>query len=192
MKKGLIIGIVAVVAVAAIVCGVIFLGGNNAPKVEVADSADALNKVFTTYAEEEKFFGMGGDMANPVDGAAGIYSLEDKEGMVATLHVTEDLIGQVSEAASYMHAMNANTFTSAAFKLSDASTSEAFATALKDSVLATQWMCGFPEKIVMYSINGGEYVVYAVGAADLLDNFSAKLATVYDEAAVEVVNEAIA
>ena len=192
MKKGLIIGIVAVVAVAAIVCGVIFLGGNNAPKVEVADSADALNKVFTTYAEEEKFFGMGGDMANPVDGAAGIYSLEDKEGMVATLHVTEDLIGQVSEAASYMHAMNANTFTSAAFKLSDASTSEAFATALKDSVLATQWMCVFPEKIVMYSINGGEYVVYAVGAADLLDNFSAKLATVYGEAAVEVVNEAIA
>ena len=192
MKKGLIIGIVAVVAVAAIVCGVIFLGGNNAPKVEVADSADVLNKVFTTYAEEEKFFAMGGDMANPVDGAAGIYSLEDKEGMVATLHVTEDLIGQVSEAASYMHAMNANTFTSAAFKLSDASTSEAFATALKDSVLATQWMCGFPEKIVMYTINGGEYVVYAVGAADLLDNFSAKLATVYGEAAVEVVNEAIA
>jgi hypothetical protein len=192
MKKGLIIGIVAVVAVAAIVCGVIFLGGNNAPKVEVADSADALNKVFTTYAEEEKFFSVGGDMANPVDGAAGIYSLEDKEGMVATLHVTEDLIGQVSEAASYMHAMNANTFTSAAFKLSDASTSEAFATALKDSVLATQWMCGFPEKIVMYSINGGEYVVYAVGAADLLDNFSTKLATVYGEAAVEVVNEAIA
>jgi hypothetical protein len=168
------------------------LGGNNAPKVEVADSADVLNKVFTTYAEEEKFFAMGGDMANPVDGAAGIYSLEDKEGMVATLHVTEDLIGQVSEAASYMHAMNANTFTSAAFKLSDASTSEAFATALKDSVLATQWMCGFPEKIVMYTINGGEYVVYAVGAADLLDNFSAKLATVYGEAAVEVVNEAIA
>ncbi len=192
MKKGLLIGIIAVVAVAAIVCGVIFLGGDNTPKVEVADSADALNKVFTTYAEEEKFFGMGGDMANPVDGAAGIYSLEDKEGMVATLHVTEDLIGQVSEAASYMHAMNANTFTSAAFKLSDASASEAFATALKDSVLATQWMCGFPEKIVMYSINGGEYVVYAIGNGEIIDNFSAKLATVYGEAATEVVNEAIA
>jgi hypothetical protein len=192
MKKGLIIGIVAVVAVAAIVCGVIFLGGNNAPKVEVADSADALNKVFTTYAEEEKFFAMGGDMANPVDGAAGIYSLEDKEGMVATLHVTEDLIGQVSEAASYMHAMNANTFTSAAFKLAEGTDATAFATALKDSITSTQWMCGFPEKLVMYSINGGEYVVYAVGAADLLDNFSTKLATVYGEAAVEVVNEAIA
>jgi hypothetical protein len=161
----------------------------------LADTADTQSEASGTgytVAEEEKFFSVGGDMANPVDGAAGIYSLEDKEGMVATLHVTEDLIGQVSEAASYMHAMNANTFTSAAFKLSDASTSEAFATALKDSVLATQWMCGFPEKIVMYSINGGEYVVYAVGAADLLDNFSTKLATVYGEAAVEVVNEAIA
>ena len=77
MKKGIIIAVVAVVAVAAIVCGVIFLGGGNTPKVEVADSADVLNKVVSTYAEDEKFFAMGGDFTNPVDNAAGIYSLED-------------------------------------------------------------------------------------------------------------------
>lgn len=192
MKKGILIAVIAVVAVAAIVCGVIFLGGGNTPKVEVADSADALNKVISTYAEDEKFFAMGGDMTNPVDGAAGIYSLEDKEGMAATLHISEDLIGQIDEAASYMHAMNANTFTGAAFHLTDAKSAETFTASLKDSITSTQWMCGIPEKLVMYSINGGEYVVYAVGAADLLDNFSAKLVAVYGEAAVEVVNEAIA
>ena len=190
MKKFLSIAI-AIVMVIGVVC-LVGCGKDNTPKVEVADSADALNKIFTTYAEEEKFFGMGGDMVNPVDGAAGKFGLEDKESAVATLHISEALIGQVSEAASYMHAMNANTFTSAAFKLADASTAEAFAASLKDSITATQWMCGIPEKLVMYSVNGGEYVVYAVGAADLLDNFSAKLATVYGEAAVEVVNEAIA
>ncbi|MBR0535518.1 MAG: hypothetical protein IIX14_03985 [Clostridia bacterium] len=191
MKKGIIIAVVAVIAVAAIVCGVIFLGGNNAPKVEVADSADVLNKVFTTYAEEDKFFAMGGDFSNPVDGAAGIYSLEDKEGMAATLHISEDLIGQIDEAASYLHAMNANTFTGAAFHLADAKSAESFSASLKESVLSTQWMCGFPEKIVMYTINGGEYVVYAVGAADLVDNFSATLMMVYGESAVETVNEAL-
>ena len=191
MKKGIIIAVVAVVAVAAIVCGVIFLGGN-APKVEVTDSADVLNKVVSTYAEEEKFFAMGGDFTNPVDNAAGIYSLEDKESVVATLHISEDLIGQIDEAASYMHAMNANTFTGAAFHLTDAKTAETFAASLKDSITSTQWMCGIPEKLVMYTINGGEYVVYAVGAADLLDNFSQKLVAVYGEAAVETVNEAIA
>ena len=192
MKKGILIGVIAVVAVAAIVCGVIFLGGGNAPKVEVADSADVLNKVFTTYAEEEKFFAMGGDFTNPVDNAPGIYSLEDKESVVATLHISEDLIGQIDEAASYMHAMNANTFTGAAFHLADPATAEAFAASLKESITSTQWMCGFPEKLVMYTINGGEYVVYAVGAADLLDNFSQKLIAVYGEAAVETVSEAIA
>ena len=192
MKKGILIAVIAVVAVAAIVCGVIFLGGGNTPKVDVASSADALNKVISTYAEDEKFFAMGGDMTNPVDGAAGIYSLEDKEGMAATLHISEDLIGQIDEAASYMHAMNANTFTGAAFHLTDAKSAETFTASLKDSITSTQWMCGIPEKLVMYSINGGEYVVYAVGAADLLDNFSAKLVAVYGEAAVEVVNEAIA
>ncbi len=191
MKKGIIIAIVAVVAVAAIVCGVIFLGGN-APKVEVADSADVLNKVISTYAEEEKFFAMGGDFTNPVDNAAGIYSLEDKESVVATLHISEDLIGQIDEAGSFMHAMNANTFTSAAFHLTDAKSAETFAASLKDSITSTQWMCGIPEKLVMYTINGGEYVVYAVGAADLIDNFSAKLVAAYGEAAVETVNEAIA
>lgn len=192
MKKGIIIAVVAVVAVAAIVCGVIFLGGGNTPKVEVADSADVLNKVVSTYAEEEKFFAMGGDFTNPVDNAAGIYSLEDKESVVATLHISEDLIGQIDEAASYMHAMNANTFTGAAFHLTDTKTAETFAASLKDSITSTQWMCGIPEKLVMYTINGGEYVVYAVGAADLLDNFSQKLVAVYGEAAVETVNEAIA
>ena len=191
MKKGIIIAVVAVVAVAAIVCGVIFLGGN-APKVEVADSADVLNKVVSTYAEEEKFFAMGGDFTNPVDNAAGIYSLEDKESVVATLHISEDLIGQIDEAGSFMHAMNANTFTSAAFHLTDAKSAETFSTSLKDSITSTQWMCGIPEKLVMYTINGGEYVVYAVGAADLIDNFSAKLVAAYGEAAVETVNEAIA
>lgn len=192
MKKGILIGVIAVVAVAAIVCGVIFLGGDNTPKVEVADSAVVLNKVFSTYAEDEKFFAMGGDMMNPVDNAAGIYSLEDKEGLVATLHISEDLIGQIDEAASYMHAMNANTFTGAAFRLADPATAETFSASLKESITATQWMCGIPEKLVMYTINGGDYVVYAVGAADLLDNFSAKLVAVYGESAVETVNEAIA
>ena len=156
---------------------------------------NAINKAGSTtkeFGEEEKFFAMGGDFSNPVDNAPGIYSLEDKEGAVATLHISEDLIPQVSEAASFIQAMNANTFTSAAFRLADPATAETFAASLKESITATQWMCGIPEKLVMYTINGGEYVVYAVGAADLLDNFSAKLVAAYGEAAVETVNEAIA
>jgi hypothetical protein len=191
MNKKIIMSIVAVVLVVAI--SVIVVGcGAGASKTEFADTADVINKVVDTYAEDKKFPSMGGDMSAPVDGKAGLMNLSDKETVNYMLHTNDELLADVEEVASFVHAMNANTFTAGVFKLKSAGDAEAFATSLKDSVLATQWMCGFPEKIVMYSINGGEYVVYAVGAADLLDNFSTKLATVYGEAAVEVVNEAIA
>ena len=45
---------------------------NAVPRVEVADSAEVLNKVWDTYGDEEKFFVMGGDFDNPVENAAGI------------------------------------------------------------------------------------------------------------------------
>ncbi len=186
MNKKILIPIIAVVAIAAIVCGVIFLGGSKQPTVEVADSADVLNKVISTYAEDEKFFAMGGDMNNVKDGEAGIYDMTDKEATTSVLHISEDLIAQTSEAASYVHAMNANTFTAAAFRLADAKgTIETFPTALKDSIVSTQWMCGFPETLVIYTING-EYTVYALGAMDLVENFKTKLTTVYGEAATVV------
>ncbi len=186
MKKGLIIGIVAVVAVAAIVCGVIFLGG--APKVEVADSADALNKVLSTFAEEEKIPGAGG--SDFVENEAALYSLEDKEAAGFSLYLSEDMFAQIDEAASYMHMLQ-NNFTGAAYHLVDASTAEAFAEAVKTNVLATRWMCGQPDTFVMYSINGGEYVMFAYGSADNITNFSEKVATVYGDAAVELANEAV-
>ncbi len=195
MKKKVLIPIIAVVAVLAIVagvvCGVVFLGGNNQPTVEVTDSADVLNKVFSTYAEEDKFMAMGGDVNKNVMGEAALFDMADKESATAMLHISEDLIAQTDEAASYVHAMNANTFTSAAFHLADAkSTIEAFPTSLKDSIISTQWMCGFPETLVIYTING-EYTVYALGAADLVENFKINLTTVYGEAATLVYEGAV-
>ncbi len=190
MNKKIIIAVAVIAVIAAAVCGIAFLGGGDkTPKTELADSADALNKVFSTYAEDEKFSAMGGDMNNVKYGEAGIYDMTDKEALTANLHISEDLAAQVSESASYIHAMNANTFTAAAFRLNEAD--EAFPASLRDSILSTQWMCGFPEKLVMYSVNGGEYVIYAIGAADLVENFDAKLAAAYGETAVSVYNEAV-
>ena len=54
---------------------------NAVPRVEVADSAEVLNKVWDTYGDEEKFFVMGGDFDNPVENAAGIFSMENAENM---------------------------------------------------------------------------------------------------------------
>ncbi len=162
-----------------------------AAAVEVADSAEVLNKVWDTFAEEQKFAAMGGDFGNPVDGAAGIFNIEDTENLTYMLYIPAENVTMIDEAASLLHAMNANTFTAAAFHVTDAANVQALTDALKSNILSTQWMCGFPDKMVIASVNG-EYVVSAFGNAEIMDNFKTKLAEVYGDAAVIVVEENIA
>ena len=191
MNKKVIMSILAVALVVAI--GVVAVGcGNSTPKIEFTDTADVINKVVDTYAEEQKFFSMGGDMENPVDSKAGLMNLSDTETVNYMLHTNDELLEEVEEVASYVHAMNANTFTSGAFKLKSAGNAQDFATSLKESVLATQWMCGFPEKIVIFTVNGGDYVVYAIGNGDAVEYFKTQLTTVMGESATVVTDEAVA
>ena len=191
MNKKVIMSIVAVALVVAI--GVIAVGcGNGAAKMEFTDTADVINKVVDTYTEENKFFAVGGDINTPVDGKAGLMNLADTEVVNSMLHTNDELLADVDEVASFVHAMNANTFTSGAFKLKSAGDAESFATSLKESVLATQWMCGFPEKIVIVNVNGGDYVVYAIGNGEAIDYFKTQLTTVMGESAVIVTEEAVA
>ena len=191
MNKKVIMSIVAVALVVAI--GVIAVGcGNGAAKMEFTDTADVINKVVDTYTEENKFFAVGGDINTPVDGKAGLMNLADTEVVNSMLHTNDELLADVDEVASFVHAMNANTFTSGAFKLKSAGDAESFAASLKESVLATQWMCGFPEKIVIVNVNGGDYVVYAIGNGEAIDYFKTQLTTVMGESAVIVTEEAVA
>ena len=154
-------------------------------------AVDILNDVWTTYGDEEKFFAMGGDMNNPVDNAAGDFGLEDVEALGATLYVPADAVEMIDEAASLMHAMNANTFTGASYHLKDVKDADAFVTALKENILNTQWMCGFPDELVIYSVKDA-YVVSAFGNAEIMEVFKGKIATVYGEDAKLLVEEDIA
>lgn len=166
-------------------------GETAAVTVEVADSADVLNKVWDTFGEDQKFAAMGGDFANPVDGKAGLFNIADTENLTYMLYIPADNVAMVDEAASLLHMMNANTFTGAAFHLTDAANAQALTDALKSNILSTQWMCGFPDKLLIATVNG-EYVVSVFGNAEIMDNFKAKLTEVYGEAAVIVVDENIA
>lgn len=152
--------------------------------IQIESSVALLDSIWTTYGEEEKFPVMGGDFSAPVDGAAGAFNLTDKENAVATLHIAAGDIALVSEAATLIHAMNANTFTAAAYRLAEGTDGEAFVTSLKDSIKATQWMCGFPDTLVIYTI--GDYVVAAFGNADAINTFKTKLVAVYADATLSV------
>lgn len=190
MKKRVLFALMAVVMVLSLVaCG----GNTEAPEepdVAVESSVALLDSVWSTFAEEEKFPVMGGDFSAPVDGAAGTFNLADTENAVANLHIAADNIALTDEAATIIHAMNANTFTAAAYHLKDASQADAFVTSLKDSIKSTQWMCGFPDTLVIYTV--GDYVVSVFGNADAINIFKAKITAVYGENAVLSVEEPLA
>lgn len=160
------------------------------PAVAVPASAlEILENIWALYGDDEKFFCMGGDMNNPVDNAPGNYSLEDTEMLSYQLYVPADQAANIDQAASLIHAMNTNTFTSGVFHMAEGADANAFATAIRDNVQSAQWMCGFPEKLIV-AVVGGEYVLMVFGLNDAVNPFETKLASAYPDAVIAY-NEAI-
>lgn len=144
------------------------------------DSVSILSDVWATYGENEKFYGMGGDMNHMVENAPGLFAMEDKDALAATLLVQEDAAGMIDEAASLVHGMNLNIFTGSVFRLTDVENTQAFADSMKNSILNNQWMCGSPDQYMIYSVYEN-YVVVAFGAVDVLPVFKEKFTTVHGD-----------
>lgn len=159
-------------------------------EVEETGATAILNKAWDKLGEDKKFPVMGGDFDAPVDGKAGKVNIKNVENTTATLHITEEDLSKVIDAAAITHMMNANTFTCAAYQVKSEDAA-AFASSLKDSIKATQWMCGFPETLVIYTVDG-EYVVAAFGNGEAINNFEAGLTEAFGATAVLTVEEALA
>ena len=151
----------------------------------VAESALVLlETVWGTYGDEEKFSAAGGDFQeeNMTMDAPGNFGVEDTAALDSVLGLPESAAGKIDHAASLMHMMNANTFTCGAFHVADAADVSAVADALKDNIMNRQWMCGFPDKLVI--ITAGDYVISAFGNQELIDNFRDKTLAAYGSAVV--------
>ena len=172
MKKMITLALAALMVLGMVACG----GSDKASGNGFgADSAVAvLENVWAQYADDEKFAVMGGDYDNNVMDAPAAFNYENPEYMDGMLAIPADATAMVDDAASMIHMMNANTFTAGAFHLSDAANEDAFAAAVKESVMNRQWMCGFPEKLIIVS-DGNGYVVTAFGHGDAINPFLAKL-----------------
>ena len=153
------------------------------PAVTIASALEILETVWGQFGDDEKFFVMGGDFDNMVDGAPGKASNTDF--LTGNLIVPADQTANITDAASLIHAMNANTFTCAAYAVADAN---AFATAMQTAIQGNQWMCGFPEKLVIAEVGG--YVVVMFGHGDAVTPFQTKLTAAYPTTNV-LVDEAI-
>ena len=159
-----------------------------AAEVEVPASAlEILENVWALYGEDEKFPVMGGDVNNMVDGAPGAYDVSDTEMLSYQLLVPADQTGNVTEAASLFHMMNLNNFTCGVFRVGEVRNE--FADAIYNAVKGNQWLCGFPDSVLVCVI-GGEYVLMAFGINDAMDPFEAKVQQAYPDARI-VYNEAV-
>ncbi len=145
---------------------------------------DVLTNAWAAMGDEEKFPIGGGDSANMVMDAPGAFDVANTEELDALLGLNADGAAKIDGAASLMHMMNANTFTCGAFSVVAGEDVSAFVTALKDNIQARQWMCGFPEKLVIVTIDN--VVVSMFGNGQIVDSFTAKLggSVVVDEAIV--------
>lgn len=131
--------------------------------------AALLNSIYTAFAEDQKFPIGGGDSANLVMDAPGAFDITNTEELESSLGFPAGQAANIDGAASMVHMMNANTFTGAAYHLTDGADADAFAEAVKETVLAKQWICGMPDTLVILSADG--YVITAYGNAELIENF---------------------
>ena len=117
--------------------------------------------------------------------APGNFDVAQAEGLSAMVHIPVEEIGTIDGAATMLHMMNANSFSSGAFHLAAGTDAATFATMMQEAIKNTRWMCGFPEKLLITSI-ADEYVVVAFGVTDLMDVFTAHLSEAYADAQVLV------
>ena len=151
---------------------------------EITGTLSLLETVWNDFGEDEKFAVIGGgpEQENMVDDAPGAYDLTDRS--LAEINLVLPESAQVDEAASLIHMMNANTFTAAAYHATG--DTDALATELRGAIQDHQWMCGFPDKVVVAVRDA--YVVVVFGADELVDDFASRLSGIfgmklaYDEA----------
>lgn len=145
---------------------------------------ELMTTVWNSYGEDEKFAVIGGDLSEEhvTEGAPGVYSTEDTEVMDNALGYPAASADLIDEAASLTHMLNANTFTGSAYHLVNAEDIGTAADAIHENIKNRQWICGFPEQLVIASAGGNVVLLY--GTEDLVSAFRDKLTAAYPETAV--------
>ena len=148
----------------------------NQPK----SALEILEKVWSKYSTDEKFPATGGSEKQMKEDMPGKFDVSDAEALDFELGFPKANASEIDDAASLMHMLNQNNFSCGAYHVKDSGNVEALAGKIKENILARQWLCGFPEKLVILTV--GDYIVSVFGAGELTDTFVAKLSAEYSSA----------
>lgn len=157
----------------------------SAPETDAASDPKALlDAIWNNYKEDDKFPAAGGDYdeANMVDGAPGNVGLTDADSVEHLTGFPAASIGEIDAAASLFHMMNGNSFTCGAYRVKEGTDVDALAQSIRDAIQGRRWMCGFPDKIVVATVDN--YIVSVFGLEDLVDNFRDTMLAVYPATSV--------
>lgn len=173
MKKILALFLVVSIAFCFASCG---KKQNN----EKTEATQILTAIWDKYTEADRFYAGGGDSANMTENVPGKFDITNIDELDATLGLPSDLASKISDAASLIHGMNSNTFTAGCYTLNDGVNAEEFSDRLEDNILDKQWMCGFPDVLVIFSINGN--ILTAFGNRDVINTFKANTMAAFPDA----------
>ena len=148
----------------------------NQPK----SALEILEKVWSKYSADEKFPATGGSEKQMKEDMPGKFDVSDAEALDFELGFPKANASEIDDAASLMHMLNQNNFSCGVYHVKDSGNVEALAGKIKENILARQWLCGFPEKLVILTV--GDYIVSVFGASELTDTFIAKLSAEYSSA----------
>ena len=123
-----------------------------------ADATALLTAVWDAHSDDEKFPAAGGDYENPVEDAPGAVSIADADNL------------------NYMLT------TCGAFHVTSKDDVETVASDLRDAIQSKQWMCGFPDKLVIFTYD--QYVVSLYGDEELVNTFRDKFTVTYSDSTI--------
>lgn len=147
---------------------------------------EILEKIWAQYDKSLQFPAAGGDPsdANSVMGGPGRFSLEDPALAESVLGMPKSAGSSLLDAASLVHMLNANNFTAGAFQSAAPGDAADLAEQLQSNIQNRQWLCGFPEKLLILSMDG--CVVSAFGNGEMIELFKTNALAAFGEAEILV------
>lgn len=185
MKRFLAIFLMSLITVTLAACGGDERSADSdssSDQSAVRSSLELLTTVWSSYNDDEKFPVAGGDMSeeNMTMDAPGKFGIDDTAALDTTLGFPVASAEKIDDAASLVHMMNANTFTCGVFHVKNAEDTADISTAIKDNIMQRQWMCGFPDKLVIVQVD--DYIISFFGENEIVDTFKTKLNAAYNSA----------
>lgn len=155
------------------------------PSEETATTAlNILESTWSLFSEDEKFPATGGDFDGELREGPGEIDISNVDILDSVYGFPVNCIDKIDEGASLTHMMNLNTFTAACYHVSDnsgpglAENVRILADDIKVNIMGRQWVCGFPDVVVIYTV-GHDYIVTAFGKEDPISSFGDHLEEVF-------------